>query len=946
MGTRLWCRAATRWALTAGALLSVTAGVTRACEPPVVPGYNRLKNEAKAGPAELGQVLLGELNCAQCHAAPEAKRILTKGAPDLSNAGERMTPQYLRQYILNPHAMKPGATMPDLFHASDPHAKEGAADFLTAYLVSLGGPIKPSNEDGNTLLVEQGRTLYQSVGCVACHAIEKGAASKVPSVPLPNLAEKTTVDHLEAFLQDPLKERPASRMPNLGLSKSEAHAIAVYLLRDQLTNPQVAKGEPARLPGVSYEYYQRKVPNAAIENVGKGKPKAKGSIDHFTAEIPGHRDNNYAVKFTGILTVPKAGKYTFFTTSDDGSRLYIDAHEVVENDGVHPASEKQGEVELSPGEHAIIVTYFQDAGEMALKVEWSGPDLPRQEIPPGALHHAGQRPMVPLNNENYTVDAQKARLGGRMFAAMGCASCHQIKGEESLRQAKRLADLNADNDDGCLGTHVARGLPNYDLNDDQRAAIKAALADKAGLAKPFDPKEQVVHTMAAVNCYACHNRDGVGGPTAERAEFFKMTAEFDMGDEGKIPPPLTHVGGKLLSSAMDAIIYDGKLHIRPVLATRMPIWGKQALGSLVDAFQKADGTPDSDVKPPEFDAKTAQDGRTLLGVKGLGCVNCHGVLGVKSLGMPAPDLTLVHDRLKYGWYKQWMDNPPALKAATRMPQFWTGHEPPVNVKDLGGGTEDGQQAALWDYLSMGQSMMLPVGLLPGGFELVPTDSPIVHRTFMAGVGPRAILVGFPEGVHVAFDANGVKLAEVWRGKFFDAGGMWEGRGGRWNPPLGHDILPMPEGPAFAVLEHADSPWPELEMGRKDEKFRNVGGHFKGYVLDKDERPTFHYVLNDTIDIHEQPVPVFKTAQANLDRKFEVTSKDRVKGLYFLASEGKKIEPKSPGVWAIDGGKVTVTLTAKDAKLDPVIRDSNGQKQLLVPIEFTNGAVSFDEEIAW
>ena len=51
-----------------------------AAEPPVVPGYNRLKDEGKAPPAELGQVLLGELNCTQCHSAPDAKRIITKGA--------------------------------------------------------------------------------------------------------------------------------------------------------------------------------------------------------------------------------------------------------------------------------------------------------------------------------------------------------------------------------------------------------------------------------------------------------------------------------------------------------------------------------------------------------------------------------------------------------------------------------------------------------------------------------------------------------------------------------------------------------------------------------------------------------------------------------------------------------------------------------------------------
>ena len=133
---------------------------------------------------------------------------MTKGAPDLSLAGARMTPQYLRKYILSPREMKPGSTMPDLFHASEAAAKAGAAEYLTQYLVSLGGPIKPSSEDGDILLVEHGRKLFQSVGCVACHAAENGAATKVPSVPLPNLAMKTTVDHLEAFLLDPLKERP------------------------------------------------------------------------------------------------------------------------------------------------------------------------------------------------------------------------------------------------------------------------------------------------------------------------------------------------------------------------------------------------------------------------------------------------------------------------------------------------------------------------------------------------------------------------------------------------------------------------------------------------------------------------------------------------------------------------------------------------------------------
>ena len=112
------------WPALIGALL--LPAIAFAGEPPVVPGYSRLKEESKASPAELGQILLGELNCTQCHSAPDARRIMTKGAPDLSLAGARMTPQYLRKYILSPREMKPGSTMPDLFHASEAAAKAGA----------------------------------------------------------------------------------------------------------------------------------------------------------------------------------------------------------------------------------------------------------------------------------------------------------------------------------------------------------------------------------------------------------------------------------------------------------------------------------------------------------------------------------------------------------------------------------------------------------------------------------------------------------------------------------------------------------------------------------------------------------------------------------------------------------------------------------------------------
>src|SRR6185437_16885068 len=104
---------------------------------------------------------------------------------------------------------------------SEPQAKEGAIEYLTQFLVSLGGPIKPSGEEVNVLAVEQGRKLFHTVGCVACHAPEKNANTIIPSIPLPNLAIKTTAENLESFLLDPTKVRPGSRMPSLNLTKEE-----------------------------------------------------------------------------------------------------------------------------------------------------------------------------------------------------------------------------------------------------------------------------------------------------------------------------------------------------------------------------------------------------------------------------------------------------------------------------------------------------------------------------------------------------------------------------------------------------------------------------------------------------------------------------------------------------------------------------------------------------
>ncbi|WP_245545057.1 alkaline phosphatase family protein [Flagellimonas ruestringensis] len=93
-----------------------------------------------------------------------------------------------------------------------------------------------------------------------------------------------------------------------------------------------------------------------------------------------------AVAFESYLEVQEAGKYTFFTNSDDGSKLYVNGIEIVDNDGDHGVMERSGAFELSKGRHLVRIEFFNGGGGYHLDVKYSGPDTPKQIIPANQLY--------------------------------------------------------------------------------------------------------------------------------------------------------------------------------------------------------------------------------------------------------------------------------------------------------------------------------------------------------------------------------------------------------------------------------------------------------------------------------------------------------------------------------------------------------------------------------
>jgi hypothetical protein len=155
--------------------------------------------------------------------------------------------------------------------------------------------------------------------------------------------------------------------------------------------PEVPRfGISVYLTGLTGQVYAIKKNAEELPNFKKLKPI--GTIYTYSLAIP-LRDFSegfpglpeliewFAIDYTGRFWVQTPGKYRFLLTSDDGSRLYIDGKEVLDNDGVHAVATVEGDVKLKAGVHDIRVMYFQGPRyHVALMLDVVGPDGVRRRF--------------------------------------------------------------------------------------------------------------------------------------------------------------------------------------------------------------------------------------------------------------------------------------------------------------------------------------------------------------------------------------------------------------------------------------------------------------------------------------------------------------------------------------------------------------------------------------
>ena len=410
------------------------------------------------------------------------------------------------------------------------------------------------------------------------------------------------------------------------------------------------------------------------------------------------------------------------------------------------------------------------------------------------------------------------------------------------------------------------------------------------------------------------------------------TTQKEMGEEGRIPPNLSGVGGKLTSDWLTHILSDGAKD-RPYMLTRMPRFGAGNVGHLVGSMEKLDLVPP--VPVPEIDLslkRVKSNGRFMVGSGAFNCGACHKFKEFESNGIQALDMTMMTRRLRRDWFHRYVVDPQQYRPGTRMPAAWPGGK--SQLENLYGGDTLKQVESIWVYLSDGESAPVPQGLGRDPIPLVADKTPILYRNFIQGAGARAIGVGYPEKANLAFDANENRLALIWQGAFIDAAKHWIGRGIGYEGPLGDNILTLSPGVGFAHLPSGSEEWP-----RKSAK--ELGQKFTGYRLNKEGRPTFLYTVGTT-RVEDYPEAVAGKDAATIRRTIDLRDDHAVQNLHFRAAVGKSIKDLGDGWYQVDG-EWRVRVVADPS---PMIRQSGGKAELVVPVLLKGGKGRIVEEFAW
>lgn len=476
-----------------------------------------------------------------------------------------------------------------------------------------------SSLDDDEYLARGGMILLNELNCVACHeppARLKEQLQGVEATNLAGVASRLEDIDLEIMIRNPRFVKKDTVMPSL-FAGPDRDLEEVKALKHYLNS------------------FAREVPDYPTGDLDRGRAlyHRVGCAACHAPEV-GYRPpgvpENAEIEMAGLPSVPMnlADLYDL----DALTHFLLTPNE-------HRPSGRMPSFDLSVEEAADLAAYLK-----------AGPDFALPENLTVALTESGP----------FAFDPDLAKLGERIFVSRSCSACHRVpeQGEHrDLYSSFPLADLNVTESEGCLSERPkAGGVPFYGLDEVQKRAITAALV-RLPDREAISGAEEIDWRMKSLNCYACHGRDGVGGPETAREVYFGFEIEeaVALGRWGHLPPGLDQVGARLDHDWLGGLLLGGGggEKVRTYQSTRMPLYSSARVEPLLEALKRADA------EEVEGALHGESGGGRWPASLGADCLHCHGVGAEVSTGLPGINLKTSAERLRYPYFESMILDPQA-----------------------------------------------------------------------------------------------------------------------------------------------------------------------------------------------------------------------------------------------------------------------------------------------
>ena len=396
------------------------------------------------------------------------------------------------------------------------------------------------SEDPDEHLAQGGLLLLAELRCTACHQPPAAWSRRLDPAPGPDLSwvgSRMVSDSLWRLVRSPQHSKKGTLMPGL-FTGEDGDAEDVEAIVEFLTSRSRPRSEMLQMP--------------------KGNPTSGKQLYHRIGCVACHEPatdyrppappEGTEIEKPGLASVPLvlAEAYT-----EDELAAFLQNPLHIKPSGRMPSQH------LTSQEAADIAAYLQVGEVFEPSIERSVLQIPKQGVD----------------------------RGKSVFMQRNCQACHPLDGiaANSIFPTP-LINLNAKH--GCLSEARQSGVPFYQLNPTQRRALELSL--RLVQNHPNSPLsyDALDWKLSRLNCYACHDRDGKGGPEDPRAQYFSETPLPST--PGFHPYPLPRSLDGLEKTLTDTELLNslrGKPTAEGETTLRMPDFGPKNAAELFELFR-------------------------------------------------------------------------------------------------------------------------------------------------------------------------------------------------------------------------------------------------------------------------------------------------------------------------------------------------------------------------